>query len=355
MGLINITPTIRIEANNKDITDIIKERFVSLKITDESEYQSDIAEITLADHKPDARIKMPPTGAELRIWVGYDEKATDMGLWIVDEIRLAGPPDSMTLVARAAPFMKSMKGRLALTSHRNRTWPAGTTIGGMVKKMADKSKLEAKVSSTMAGIVLPHIAQINQSDLDLLTKLIPKYFGIATVKNGAIVVTSLAESKTGLTNSEIPPITLVPSDVTSYQTSVKSRGQYGKVIAKYRDYKTSTDKQVVVGDEEPVLRLPFTLPNMDSAYNSAKAKYMNGKRGLQEVSLTLPGRTDIFAERRLVLTGFRDELSGEWKIKRVEHQIDQGGYSCSVTLAVNITNEDIPPVSESDESEDDEE
>lgn len=354
MGLTDITPRIRIEANDKDITEIIKERFVSLKITDESEYQSDIAEITLSDHKPDARIKMPPAGAELRVWLGYDEKANDMGLWIVDEIRISGPPDSMTLIARAAAFIKTLKGKLALTSHRNRTWPVGTTIEAMVKKMAARSKLETAVSSTMAGIVLPHIAQINQSDLDLLTKIIPQYFGIVTVKNGKIVVTSLTESKTGLTNTEIPPITLKPEEVTTYQTSVKSRGQYGKVIAKYRDYRSSSDKQITVGDEEPIFRLPFTLPNMDSAYNAVKAKYMNGKRGLQEVSLTLSGRTDIFAERRVILDGFREELDGEWKTKRVEHQVDQGGYSCTLTLAVNVTDADIPPVSEADENEDDE-
>ena len=49
-----------------------------------------------------------------------------------------------------------------------------------------------------------------------------------------------------------------------------------------------------------------------------------------EFTLTVPGRTDLIAEGRVRLEGFRGGLNGDWVLKRVEHRIDRSGFVTSV-------------------------
>jgi phage protein D len=326
-----------------------------MKIIDESGFESDSVEIVLADHIPLNRINLPKVGAEIKINLGYDDlkKSKDMGAWFVDEIRISGPPDSMTLIGRASILIDSIGGKLAMTTHRSRTWNAGTTIGGMVKKIAAEHGLEEGVSKTMAVISLPHLLQINESDLNFLTRLANQYGGIATQKKGKLIFISKAESETLVSNKEIPIITIHPEEITSYQTTIKARGLYGSVIAKYRDLQTASDKEVVVGNGEPIFRFQSLFPTHGAAKLAAESKYLDGKRSLQEISLTMPGRTELIAEGRMALDGFRDGLNGLWRMKRVEHSFDSGGYISSVTLAVNVTEEDVPIAEDQDSEGDD--
>ena len=82
MGL-NIAPAFRILANSEDITAAIRDRFKSMRLTDETGTTSDTVEITLADHDPANPIAVPPTGAELEVFIGYDDQAQRMGLFVV--------------------------------------------------------------------------------------------------------------------------------------------------------------------------------------------------------------------------------------------------------------------------------
>ena len=75
-----IAPRFRVTANNEDITEALRERFVSLRLTDKAGLDSDELTITLADHDPQAPIALPPAGAELTVWLGYDDQADEMGV-----------------------------------------------------------------------------------------------------------------------------------------------------------------------------------------------------------------------------------------------------------------------------------
>lgn len=353
MGLDDgLKPTFRIEANAKDITELIRDRFISMKIVDESGFQSDSVEIILADHNPHSRIKMPSTGAELRVWLGYDALSKDMGLWIVDEVRISGPPDSLTFVGRSAAFEQTKTGKLMMTTHKTRTWPKGTKLTDMVKKIASEHGFKPAVSQSLARVVLPYIAQVNESDMNLLMRVVRNYYAIVKPAGGKLVVMSVLESKLSSTNADIPPVTLRPEDVTTYQTNVKNRVRYGKVIALYRDIREAKDKELSIGSKEPILRLKYPYPNENAAYEAAKAEYIKGNQDLQEIQLTLPGKTTLFAERRVILAGFREGIAGEWKIKRVEHTLDQGGYTTTLTVSVNITQKDISIIENDEEDED---
>lgn len=118
MGL-NITPAFRVVANSQDITDKIMARFKSLRITDETGNTSDTLELQLADHDPSDPIQLPPVGAELEAFIGYDGEVRRVGLYICDEVEISGFPGSMTLRARAAPFETSKGARATCRRRRH--------------------------------------------------------------------------------------------------------------------------------------------------------------------------------------------------------------------------------------------
>ncbi|WP_375731715.1 hypothetical protein [Xylella fastidiosa] len=99
-----VTPCYRLIANDNDITALITERMASLQLSDESGSHADTLEVVLADHLPNAPLKLPPMGAELELALGYDGQLRPMGVFVCSEITLSGWPATMTLRAHAAPL-----------------------------------------------------------------------------------------------------------------------------------------------------------------------------------------------------------------------------------------------------------
>ena len=106
MGL---KPCFSVIANETDITSIISDLYEYISITDGTGYESDTCEISLIDD-PIRPIELPKKGAELRISMGYDLVMVDMGLFIVSEVSLSGPPEKMVIRGRAVPQLTSKNG-----------------------------------------------------------------------------------------------------------------------------------------------------------------------------------------------------------------------------------------------------
>ena len=80
-------PIFSIVADDKDITDLLSARLISLNISDETGLVSDKAEILLDNR--DNILDIPPRGTTLKIYLGYDkENLSLMGSFIVDNISL---------------------------------------------------------------------------------------------------------------------------------------------------------------------------------------------------------------------------------------------------------------------------
>lgn len=328
MGL---KPTYQVLANTTDITAIIESRFVSLSLTDETGITSDMLEIKLSDHDPAAPIQKPPKGAELEVFLGYDGVNARMGLFCVDEIEYSGWPGEMTIRARGAIFDKTPKGKANLQSQKTRSWPAGTTLGAMVTKIAKEHGMEPAVSAALKSIPLPYIAQQDESDLNLLVRLGKKYDAIVKPADGKLILAKRGESKS-VSGQALAAITVTPaSDVTSFHVMETARDSSGTVIAYYHKTKTSRRHEVKVGSGEPVTRLKQFQPTKEMATALAKAELAKRDRQKSTLSLTMPGRNDIGAECPLTTSGFRDGVDGEWIVTRATHSIDKsGGYSVSV-------------------------
>ena len=342
MGLTGIAPAFKLLANTTDVTAKLSGRLISLNLSDGVGYESDLLEITLADDDPLIPIDMPETGAELELFLGYDNWTQRMGLFICDEVELAGWPGTMTIRARAATYDKSKGGKTDLQTQKSRSWTKGTKFGDMVKKIASEHGMESAVSESMAKITLPHTDQADESDLNLLLRLAKKYDGVVKPSGGKITVTKRGEGKTA-SGEELPTIVLTASDCTAFRLTSQKRENAGTVVAHYQVTKKAAKYDVKVGEGEPVKKIGKYYPTKEMALDAAKAELAKRQRDQVTVSVTLPGDPTIAAECKLVLVGFRPGVDGEWLITSANHRLDDNGYSCDVE-ATKPNSEEEPQV-----------
>ena len=92
-----------------------------------------------------------------------------------------------------------------------------------------------------------------------------------------------------------------------------------------------------MGQGEPVTRLKRYYPTAEMARAAAQAEYDRRARRRATLSLSMPGRTDVMAEGRLDLVGFRPGADGPWIVTRAEHSLDRAGYSTSIEAERPIT------------------
>lgn len=342
-------PEYRVLANQQDITAVIAERFISLTLTDETGITSDMLEIRLSDHDPLVPIQKPPKGAELEVFLGYDGLATRMGMFCVDEIEYSGWPGEMTIRARGAIFDKTPKGKANLQSQKTRSWEKGTKLGDMVKKIAKEHGMEAAVSPSLESIPLPHIAQQDESDLNLLVRIGKKYDAIVKPSGGKLVLAKRGESKS-VSGQSMASVIVTPDMVTSFRVIETARESSGTVVAYWHATKQAKRHEVKVGSGEPVTRLKMYYPEEKMAQKAAEAELAKRDRQKSTLSATMPGDPSVGAESPLTTAGFREGVDGKWIITRVSHSIvKDSGYSISLEAETptdgDTQADDAPPAS----------
>lgn len=332
-------PSFSVIANNDNVTIKIRERFKSLLITDETGETADTVEIALADHDSTHPIGVPPRGSELKIAIGYGGSPRFMGLFVVDEIELSGFPGQLIIRGRAAPYKASRGGMRDLQSQKTRSWPKGTTIGEMVKRMAGEHRLEPAVSASLASIALPHTDQAHESDMNLLIRLAKRYDAIAKPAGGSLVFAKRGASST-VKGEEMPRVTLTPADGNDYRVTIASRDSPGTCVAYYRDTSKAQRREVTIGDGDPVIRLRMSYADRVSAENAARAEQRKRARAQRTLFYSLPGRPELIAESMVTMRGFRPDVDGEWLVTHAEHYLGSGGYRTTIECEKPNTEDD---------------
>lgn len=320
MGL---KPCFSVIANEMDITAIISDLYEYISITDGTGYESDTCEISLIDD-PRRLIEMPKKGAELRISMGYDLEMVGMGLFIVSEVTLSGPPEKMIIRGRAVPQLTSKNGITSLASQKTRSWPKNTSVSAVVSKIAKEHGLDPFVSDSVAQIKLPHFDQSDESDLNFLLRIAKRYDVICKPAGGKLLFVKRGEI-------DLPNLVLAKEQVSDWEMTSSTSDSAGTVIAYWHDKKVAKKKDVKVGDGEPVRRLRHTYQDEKSAYASAQASLDQSRRCEEKLSLNLPGNPNLSAEAPITLLNFRDGIAGDWVIEQCTHSIDKEvGFKTSV-------------------------
>lgn len=313
----------RIEANGSDITQMLQLYTAQIIITDEAGYSADKLSITLADNG----LALPENGAELVVSAGYLGELRPMGKYVVDEVTLAFPPDKMTISASAVPFEQSSGGAVPLQTQKSRSFPAGT-INDLVSTIAHDHGLTPAVAPSLAAVTLPHIDQIDESDMNLLTRIGYSYGAIAKANGGSLIFVERGQGK-NIRGDEMPVVTLSKSQVTSGSVTISKRNVFNKVVATYRDTKSAEDVELVAGSGKPEFRIKGMFATKERAALAAQ-KHLSTLVQSKRLSLKLPFSPNLVAEARLTLEHFRTGIDGDWSVIRATHNISTAGGTTSI-------------------------
>jgi phage protein D len=316
MGL---KPAYKVTANGVNLD--LQKLLVSLHITDESGIRSDSCEIVLDDR--DSTIAVPQTGAVLSVYLGYEDTGTTlMGTYIVNEVVISGVPNRISIKGHAADLHSSLKEKISGSF-------VGQTIGNLVESIAGKHGLIPKIAGDLAGIVIDHIDQTNESDMHFLTRLAGKYGAIAKPANGTLVfaLKGLAKSVTGMA---LDTTTIDIGEVISWSYTESRRDDYGKVKTETVDFDSGEIVENVVGDGV-AYAISGAFSDEGIATIVANALVKNFRSGHQKIQISTIGNTNLIAESKIILTGFKPGIPTVWTITKAEHTLDSSGFHTQIT------------------------
>ncbi|MBV2145863.1 MAG: phage tail protein [Wolbachia endosymbiont of Pissodes strobi] len=292
----------------------IKDHVISVHLTDESGTIDDVAEICV--NYDNENVEVPN---ELNISLGYKETGIfPMGIYTVNEVTIQGPPKTLLIKAHATNLRISLKAKVSKEWHQ-------ITIENLVKEIAQKHGYGYKVAEEFKDILIPHINQIDESDISLLTKIAVEREAMAKLAGGYILFISknMAKSATG---KALGTTTIRPQDTINRKVHFTVRDKYNSVVAKWHSYEKGETIKETVGSGEPSYIMLELYSNAESALSAANAKLKQLKRNNETLDITMPGNPELFAEAKLSLIGFNQVVDGEWIINRAEHTLNSSGY-----------------------------
>lgn len=299
-------------ADGKDITDKIKDRLISIDITDEAGGKSDKAVIEIDDR--DNLVEMPPTGATLRIALGFEGELTEMGQFVVDDLGGDLFPASMKIEAKAADMIQGIRAR------RTRSWEK-VTLRDIVSKIAGEHGLKPAVGDSVKSAFFEYLAQTSESDLNFLTRLARDLDAVAKPAGGALVVVKRGEGKSA-SGRTLPVHDIYLDEIDTGTWSITSRGKYGRVVAEWGERGSATLHKVTVGDQEPELTLRHPYATKAEAERAAQSALDRSERASGTMSINLGGfDPGLMAEAKVNFADIKAELRGEWLIKKVSHRL----------------------------------
>ena len=312
-----MTPDFQILADQQNVTEVIRTRLLSLRVTDEAGIESDTCEIELDDRN--GEIEWPRLGANLEISLGYTNQLTPLGSYIVDEVEHSGPPDTMVIRAKATDMRASLK------APKSRSWDQ-VTIKDVVSTIAADHGYDPRVSDAVAEIPINHIDQTDESDIHLLTRLAKDYGAVSKPAGRFWLFVERGQAKAA-SGIDLPTVEIQRTSIISHRLTQAERSKYNSVVAYWYDATEARRLPVVAGDGEPSFFLKHDYPDQQRALSAATSKLQDLERGVQNLSLSLIGNTALFAEGRITINGLRSPINDDWVIQRVNHQLSAEGFS----------------------------
>lgn len=357
--LLSDTPDFTLFVDDKNITTDVKNRLISLQLTDNRGFDADQLNIELDD--ADGKLALPRRGAVIRLSLGWAGlPLTDKGAFTVDEIDHSGAPDVLSITARSADFRDTLNIKRNAAYHQ-------VTVGDIIKTIAGRNNLTTGIAPEMAAIHLDHIDQTNESDANFLTRLARLEGAIATVKAGKLLFIVPGQALTA-SGKPLGEVTITRQDGDNHQFSIADRDAYTGVQAHWLDTLQGRPKKVVVhrkktkteqtpkdglthnaegnylaGSDGNVLVLRHTYAYEANAQRAAKAAWQRIQRGAASMSLTLAkARPDLFPELPVNVKGFKQQINDvQWLITTVTHELSDGGYTQSVEMEVRAQDVDM--------------
>lgn len=391
---LTVRPNPKTGGEEKNISTLVTDRFVSLTLTDSRGFEADQLDLQLDDS--DGLLALPRRGAILALGLGWSNQAlTFKGEYTVDEVEHSGTPDRVTIRARSADLRGSLMNRYERSFHKKK-------IGEIVQQIALENKLTAKVGKQFEQQVINHIDQTNESSISFLQRLAKEYDAIATVKNGALLFIASGKGKTA-SGTDIPAVHITRSEGDSHSFKIAEGENFKAVKAYWHDINTGKRGEIVWDENssvkkkiEPTLKkktkvkrdkngkklkgadgksiketvfvkgkgrkvnaivqnkpvesdadniktLRHTYQTQQSALNAVQREFGRLQRGVASFSINLAeGNAELMPEMPVTVTGFKSEIdSSNWIITKVTHQANKGsGFTTALEMELFTPEED---------------
>jgi len=319
-----VKPVFRLERNGEDVTAKISQCLVSIQATDEAGIQSDTLSIIVADEL--AQRDLPNEGEELTLSLGYEfqqnekpvQDLVEIGTYVIDAAGIRSGVDQIRIRATAADLHGSLK------EHKQRAWE-NVKIGEIITTIAQDHGLDPVVGEDLAEIKVEREDQIDENDMQFLTRLALAYNAIAKPVAKKLLFVKRGQGRTA-SGQDLEPVVLSPGQWTEIDSDVEQRNRFKSVVAYYHDNDLGERVQVQVGSGVPQFTIKGNQTNYATALSMAQAKFDDLKRGSVEIDVSLPGRPDIFAETPVTLTGFRPTVDGDFTASSVRHSYTSSGF-----------------------------
>jgi phage protein D len=320
----------RVTMDGVDLSDRIRPRLVSLTLSEKRGDEADQLDIVLSDH--DGMLAIPPEGAVLRLQLGWLQGRDvtpgliDKGSFKVDDVSHSGPPDQITIRARAADFTSDIRNR------RTQSWN-DTTLGAVLQDVAGRNGLTARIAPALASIALPTATQSRESDVAFLRRLGRENDAVATIKDKHLIFAPKGGGQTS-DGRALPSLTISRRDGDRHSWQRQRRDGQAGVTASWHDRKAAKRQTVTIGKTEGSKKLRKVYPDEASAKRAATAETARLSRVPATLEITLAlGRADAYPEGRVQIVGFKFEIDGSWLISEVSHGLDKsGGFRTELKL-----------------------
>lgn len=327
-------PYVQVLYNNKNITTDISKHLLSISYTDKEEGESDEVEISLEDVDGLWRGQWyPEKGAKLNVVMGYELNTITCGDFEIDEIELAGPPDTITIKALAVGVTGKLRTKKSY-AHESKT------LRQIAQVVASTNGLT--VTGTIPDVRFDRVTQNRETDLAFLKRIASEFGCLFSVRGKQLIFTTVFEIEKTKPSTLIDRLDLASYSITdtSAHTYKDSKVTYHnpvskEVVADNFKFDTITNQdnytytQIATNDTKVV---HSKAENRQQAQLKAKASLHKSNSKQQKGRINLEGNPLIVAGNNFELTGF-GRVSGVYHITESRHTIDSsGGYSTEASI-----------------------
>lgn len=173
-----LAPDFMLWIGSKDVTPNLRERMVSLSLTDNRGFEADTLSITLDDS--DGLLQLPQRGTVVSLFLGWVGQLHNKGDYTVDQVSHSGAPDVLTITARSVDFRGELNKARDVSYH-------DATLGSILTQIAQRCGLILQMAEGFAGIKIDHIDQTHETDPSFVTRLAKRYGAAAIIKAGRLL------------------------------------------------------------------------------------------------------------------------------------------------------------------------
>lgn len=317
-------------ADGTDLTDKVNPRLLDLTLTEKRGEEADTLEVTIHNH--DAAVSPPKKGAILNLSLGWksgDDVSVGLvgkGRFKVDEVKRGGPPDRISMRARAADFASDYRTR------KDGIWK-DMTLGSILTEIAGRHGLTPRIHPDLAGKPVAAIEQKAKSDMAFVRDLGRRYDAIAAPKGGALVFMPIGATTTAA-GQPLTEVALVKQEGWTWDFSTTARDDYDGAQASYRDTDAGRNRTVKIGSGKRK-RLKKVYASEADARAAAQGEASKRKRGTFKFTYDLAlGDPQLMPNCRVFLKGWDSEIDGiAWLVDEATHSLDgSGGLKTSIKL-----------------------